>query len=52
MASHYILVKTEIKARLTSQVVSRIFEVDFAEREYGVTLSSQFMKIVEKWNSS
>ena len=48
MASHYILVKTEIKARLTPQAVSRIFEVDFAEREYGVTSSSQFMKIVEK----
>ena len=51
MASHYILVKTKIKARLTPQVVSRIFEVDFAEREYGVILSSQFMKIVEKWLS-
>ena len=46
----YIVTKTEIKERLTPQVVSRMFEVDFAEREYGVALSRedrQFLKIVE-----
>ena len=46
----YIFAKTEIKERLTPQVVSRMFEVDFAEREYGVALSRedrQFLKIVE-----
>ena len=30
----YIIAKTEIKERLTPQVVSRMFEVDFAEREH------------------
>ena len=46
----YIVAKTEVKERLTPQVVSRMFEVDFAEREYGVALSRedrQFLKIVE-----
>ena len=46
----YIVSKKEIKERLTPQVVSRMFEVDFAEREYGVALSRedrQFLKIVE-----
>ena len=46
----YIVAKTEIKERLTAQVVSRMFEVDFAKREYGVALSRedrQFLKIVE-----
>ena len=46
----YIIAKTEIKERLTPQVVSRMFEVDFAEREHGVALSRedrQFLKIVE-----
>ena len=46
----YIVAKTEIKERLTPQVVSQMFEVDFAEREYGVALSRedhQFLKIVE-----
>ena len=39
----YIVAKTEIKERLTAlassdpQVVSRMLEVDFAEREYGNT---------------
>ena len=46
----YIFAKTEIKERLTPQMVSGLFEVDFAEREYGVGLSRedrQFLKIVE-----
>ena len=46
----YIVAKTEIKEPLNPQVISRTFEVDFAEREYGVTLSRedrQFLKIVE-----
>ena len=46
----YIFCKTEIKERLTPQMVSGLFEVDFAEREYGVGLSRedrQFLKIVE-----
>ena len=46
----YIVAKTEIKERLTPRVVSRMFEVDFAKREYGVALSRedrQFLKIVE-----
>ena len=46
----YIVAQTEIKERLTPQVVSRMFEVDFAEREHGVALSRedrQFLKIVE-----
>lgn len=46
----YIIAKTEIKERLTPQVVSRMFEMDFAEREHGVALSRedrQFLKIVE-----
>ena len=46
----YIVAKTEIKEPLTPQVISRTFEVDFAEREYGVTLSRedrQYQKIVE-----
>ena len=40
-----------IKEQLTPQVVSRMFELDFAERENGVALSRedrQFLKIVEE----
>ena len=40
-----------IKGQLTPQVVSRMFELDFAERENGVALSRedrQFLKIVEE----
>ena len=46
----YIFAKTEIKERLTPQMVSGLFEVDFVESEYGVGLSRedrQFLKIVE-----
>ena len=46
----YIVAKTEIKERLTPQVVSQIFELDFTEREYGVALSRedrQFLKVIE-----
>ena len=46
----YIVFKTEIKERLTPQVVSPTFELDFSEREYGVALSRedrQFLKMVE-----
>ena len=40
-----------IKEQLTPQVISRMFELDFAERENGVTLSRedhQFLRIVEE----
>ena len=38
----------EIKERLTRQVVSRMFEVDFAEREYGLSRDDRrFLRIVE-----
>ena len=46
----YIVAQTEIKERLTPQVVSRMFKVDFAEKKYGVALSRedpQFLKIGE-----
>ena len=46
----YIVAKTEIKERLTPQVVSRMFELDFSERECAVALSRedrQLLKIVD-----
>jgi len=45
----YIVGERMIKEQLTPQVVSRMFELDFAERENGVTLSRedrQFLRIV------
>ena len=45
----YIVAKTEIKEGLTPPVVSRMFEMDSAEREYGVALSREdrlFLKIL------
>ena len=47
----YILGERMIKEQLRPQVVSRIFELDFSEREHGVALSReyrQFLKIVEE----
>ena len=46
----YIVAKRRIKEELTPQVVSRMLELDFAERENGVALSRedrQFLKILE-----
>ena len=46
--NRYIVAKIEIKERLTGQVVSRMFEVDFAEREYGLSrVDRHFLKIAE-----
>ena len=47
----YIVGERTIKEQLTPQVVSRMFELDFAERENGVALSRedrQFLRIVEE----
>ena len=47
----YIAGERMIKEQLTPQVVSRMFELDFAERENGVVLSRgdcQFLEIVEE----
>ena len=47
----YIVGERMIKEQLTPQVVSRMFELDFAERENGVALSRedrQFLRIVEE----
>ncbi|XP_068742033.1 uncharacterized protein [Montipora capricornis] len=47
----YIVGERMIKEQLTPQVVSRMFELDFAERKNGVALSRedrQFLKIVEE----
>ena len=47
----YIVGERMIKEQLTPQVVSRMFELDFAERENGATLSRedrQFLRIVEE----
>ena len=46
--NRYIVAKIEIKERLSREVVSRMFEVDFAEREYGLSREDRhFLKIVE-----
>ena len=50
-AKGYIVGERMIKKQLTPQVVSRMFELDFAERKNGVTLwrdDRQFLKIVEE----
>ena len=47
----YIVGERMIKEQLTPQVVSRMFELDFAKRKNGVALSRedcQFLKIVEE----
>ena len=46
----YIVGERMIKEQLSPQVVSRMFELDFAERENGDALSRdrQFLKIVEE----
>ena len=47
----YIVGERMIKEQLTPPVVSRMFELDFAERENGVALSRedcQFLRIVEE----
>ena len=49
-ANGYIVGERMIKEQLTPQVVSRMFELDFAERENGVALSRedrQFLKTTE-----
>ncbi|KAK2564378.1 hypothetical protein P5673_011803 [Acropora cervicornis] len=50
-AKGYIVGERMIREQLTPQVVSRMFELDFAERKNGVALSRddrQFLKIVEE----
>ena len=46
--NRYIVAKIEIKERLTGQVVCRMFEVDFAEREYRLSrVDRHLLKIAE-----